>query len=242
MIGLIISLVILVVVIAVTVYFMTKSDESDVTETTDETEPETDELVITEDGASVSEGYRIMPRRENYIQIPDVATCGTERPKDYCSGYDVSDTNGFAYVYDLSLANITGPSYNECPGGGHDCWFIEKYDSEGTMIDVVNKDNESMLVKLADDIWGGKWDLENSAIIKEVKSGIEFKDGTLVAKQKLNPNVNAGDVIKPTDFPTSLYFTALLTAMKLSGAKKPSKITIKIKNARDLFVKMKNQD
>jgi hypothetical protein len=47
-----------------------------------------------------------------------------------------------------------------------------------------------------------------------------------------------GDVITPIDFPTSLYFTALLIAMKLAGVEKPSKITLKIRNARDLFVNL----
>ena len=97
------------------------------------------ELVITEDGASMTEGYRIMPRREKYVQFPQVTSCGTERPKDYCSGYDVNDTNGFAFVYDLSLKDSTSPKYFECPGGGHDCWYIEKYDDEGTLVGVYNK-------------------------------------------------------------------------------------------------------
>jgi len=197
------------------------------------------ELVITEDGASMTEGYRIMPRREKYVQFPNVSSCGTEGPKDYCSAYDVSDTSGFAFVYDLSLKDATSPEYFECPGGGHDCWYIEKYDDEGTMIGVDNKNGESMLDKIADDIWGDKWDMENHPMVQEVKRGMEFKNGTLIAKNRLNSNINVGDAITPIDFPTSLYFTALLIAMKLAGVEKPSKITLKIRNARDLFVQFK---
>ena len=154
-------------------------------------------------------------------------------------GYEASDTNGFAYVYDLSLSNVKGPAYTECPGGGHDCWFIEKYDSEGTMTGVVNKENESMLEKLADDIWGDKWDMENTGIVTETKKVFEFKNGKLISKRNL-PGVDTGNVVKPTDVPTSMYFTALFISMKLSGAKKPSKITLKIRNAKDLFDKRKN--
>ena len=198
------------------------------------------ELVITEDGASMTEGYRIMPRREKYVQFPQVTSCGTERPKDYCSGYDVNDTNGFAFVYDLSLKDSTSPKYFECPGGGHDCWYIEKYDDEGTLVGVYNKNGESMLDRITDDIWGDKWDMENHPMVQEIKGGMEFKDGTLIAKKRLNPKVDVGDVITPLDFPTSVYFTALLIAMKLAGVEKPSKITLKIRNARDMFVQLKD--
>jgi hypothetical protein len=197
------------------------------------------ELIITEDGASMTEGYRIMPRREKYVQFPNVSSCGTEGPKDYCSAYDVSDTSGFAFVYDLSLKDSESPKYFECPGGGHDCWYIEKYDDEGTLIGVDNKNGESMLDRIADDIWGDKWDMENHPMVQEVKGGMEFKNGTLIATKKLQSTINAGDVITPIDFPTSLYFTALLIAMKLAGVEKPSKITLKIRNARDLFVQSK---
>jgi hypothetical protein len=192
------------------------------------------ELIITENGASMSEGYRIMPMRENYIQMPEVQNCGTDRAPEYCSAYESSDTNGFALMYDL---NIQEPGYTSCPGGGHDCWFIEKYDNEGTLISVVNKNGDSILDMIADDVWNNKWSSDHQ-MVQEVSRMIEFKDGKLMAKGEIDTphgNINAGDVIKPVHFPASAYFIILFTAMKTAGAEKPSKITLNVKNARDAF-------
>jgi hypothetical protein len=203
-------------------------------------------LTITEEGASLTEGYRMMPRREGYVQLPQVFTCGTESAKDYCSAYDVSDTNGYAYVYDLSMtdvANIT--DYTECPSGGHDCWFIEKYDSEGTLIDVVNKEGVNMVDKMADDIWGDKWNIEEHPMHSRLKPLVEFKDGQFITKKELtidgDTRLQAGDVIKPIHLPASIYYMLLFTAMKNAGIEKPSKIILNVKNAKDIFDRHKNR-
>lgn len=195
------------------------------------------ELVITGEGATMS-------NTEKYMLMPDVSRCYREsgEMEDYCSAYDKNENNGFAYVYDLTLGDSRG--YNSCPGGGHDCWYIEKYDNEGTMIDVVNKNGESMLNKIADDVWNDKWDMENTRLAREAGKIFEFKDGKLVAKKKWGggpggPAFEVGDVIKPTDFPSSMYFVGLFIAMKMANAEKPTKITVNIKNAKVVFDKMK---
>ena len=82
----------------------------------------------------------------------------------------------------------------------------------------------------------GTWKIP---VLSRNKEGFEFKNGKLILKRNL-PGVDTGNVVKPTDVPTSMYFTALFISMKLSGAKKPSKITLKIRNAKDLFDKRKN--
>jgi len=196
-------------------------------------------LTITENGTTLTEGYRIMPKSEAYIEMPEVYSCGRDNEKSYCPSYEGTVTNGFAYVYDLSLSDITTPEYTECPGGGHDCWFIEKYDSEGTMIGVVNKNGESLLDKLTDDIWDDKLDM-NSPMVSDLLSKMEFKNGKLVTKDTLNMTGNitiaAGDEFKISDSPLpSIYFLNLLLAMKAAGVEKPSTITLNVKNAKEKF-------
>lgn len=198
------------------------------------------QLTITENGTTLTEGYRIMPKSEAYIQMPQVSSCGRDNEESYCSSYEGIATNGFAYVYDLSLGDIlTSPKdYTECPGGGHDCWFIEKYDSEGNMIGVVNKNGESMLDKLIDDIWDDKLDMD-SPMISEILSKVEFKNGKLVAMVDFSiglSSVAVGDEFKITDSPfPSVYFLILFLAMKMSDEEKPGKIVINVKNAKENF-------
>jgi hypothetical protein len=101
------------------------------------------------------------------------------------------------------------------------------------MIDKIN---------IADDVWNDKWDMENVRLVQEASKIFEFKDGKLVAKKKFGAGgteFEVGDIIKPTDFPSSLYFIGLFIAMKLANAEKPTKITVNIKNAKALFDKMK---
>jgi hypothetical protein len=202
-------------------------------------------LSITENGTTLTEGYRIMPKSEAYIQMPEVYSCGRDNEKSYCPSYEGTVTNGFAYVYDLSLSDITTPEYTECPGGGHDCWFIEKYDSEGTMIGVVNKNGESLLDKLTDDIWDDKLDMD-TAMVSELLGRMEFKNGKLVSKIDFvmtgNITFAVGDEFKITDSPLpSLYFLILLLAMKAAGVEKPGTITLNVKNAKEKFDARKPQ-
>jgi hypothetical protein len=203
-------------------------------------------LTITGEGASLTEGYRMMPRREGYVQLPNVFACGTDSAEDYCSAYDMSDTNGFAYVYDLSLTDIENFDYTECPGGGHDCWFIEKYDSEGTLIGIVNKEGVNMVNKMANDIWDvDKWNVEEHPLFTQIKPLVEFKDGQFITKKALtvdgDTRLQAGDVIKPIHLPASMYFVLLFAAMKTAGTEKPSNIILNIKNAKDEFDKQKSR-
>lgn len=196
-------------------------------------------LTITEDGASVKENYRIMPTRERYIQTPYVESCHKNEPREYCEGYDKND--GLAFVYDLSLSTMTTPQpYTECPGGGHDCWYTEKYDNEGTLVGVTNKQGESLLDKMSDDIWSGKIDM-NHPMFRDISDTFEVKDGVLVTKKTFGvgeQTVQAGVALKPKDIERgagSLYFMILLIAMKKAGMEKPGKIVLKVRGARDRF-------
>lgn len=201
------------------------------------------QLTITENGTTLTEGYRMMPRREAYIQMPRISNCGTSSAADYCSAYVPTDTNGFAYVYDLSLADARTATYTECPGGGHDCWFTEKYDSKGTMIGVVNKNGESMLDKLIDDIWDDKLSM-NSPMAVGLLRQLEFKNGKLITTMEFNLSgtggsntpLAVGDEFKITDIPMSgIYFVVLFLAMKKSGEEKPGTVVVNVKNAKEKF-------
>lgn len=237
MIGYAVLILVVILVAALAYYYFTqmKKDEQD----------GQSELTITENGTTLTEGYRIMPKSEAYIQMPEVYSCGRDNEQSYCPSYEGTVTNGFAYVYDLSLSDITTPGYTECPGGGHDCWFIEKYDSEGAMIGVVNKNGESLLDKLTDDIWDDKLDT-NSPMVSDLLSKMEFKNGKLVTKETLNMTGNitiaVGDEFKITDsLLPSMYFLILLLAMKAAGAEKPGTITLNVKNAKEKFDMRKPQ-
>jgi hypothetical protein len=235
MIGFIVILLLLAVAVGAAYYYYTQTTEPSTGPSTQTTEPE---LVITEDGASLTENYRIMPKREKYIQMPRVADCQKGTKSEMCNAYDKND--GFAFVYDLSLADAGSPRYENCPGGGHDCWYTEKYDEEGTLIAVTDKNGVSMLDKIADDIWSDKWSMEHR-LVSEMSDAVEFKDGTLKAKRLLTfgggQKVEVGEVVKPTDLPSSMYFIALFTSMKNAGEEKPAKITLKVKGAKDYFNK-----
>lgn len=250
----ILAIVLVVIVIGYVVYTMTVSQDTPEQPETGDASPtalgpsETEDaspttpasgstLTITEDGASVKENYRIMPKRERYIQMPNTVSCHGSYPQDYCSAYDKND--GLAVVYDLSLSNSGLSHYTECPGGGHDCWYTEKFDQDGSLIAVTNKQGESLIDKLADDLWSDKVDV-NHAMFREIKNRVEIKNGVLVASKEIPLDgsvvLQAGNPLKPMDLPGVFYFMILLIAMKQADMEKPGKIVLKIRGARDRFI------
>jgi hypothetical protein len=105
MIGYMIAFVLLVICIVVPLaayYFTQMKKDKPNNSPLDSMSP--GELLITEEGSFYKEAYQIMPKKEKYIRRPTVHRC--HRPdvaKDYCSSYTISDTTGYAYVYDLSF-------------------------------------------------------------------------------------------------------------------------------------------
>ena len=216
-------------------------------------------LTITENGTSLSEGYKIMPKREGYIQMPGVWRCDDEGDDiltdsldpngQLCLSYDSVETNGFAYVYDLTLTGIQIPlMHTECPEGGHECWFVEKYDNEGTLTDVINKEGDSMLDKMIDDVWNDKWDIDEPIIKQMLINDVEFKDGQLISKSDFSlgngDTLPPGNVIKPGTLRAlwAQYFMLLFISMKIAGIEKPYSVVLKIKNGRDTFMMFKNRN
>ena len=244
MIIVVVSVVLLLVLIGglAAFYFMNKNKNKD--SSSDDSSTTGDELIITEEGTETS----AKSNKENYIQMPQVQKCVSEDPRlrpEFCTDYKLNENTGFAYAYHLSLGNSTGPRYEECVSGGHDCWYVEQYDEDGTMVGVVDKNGVSLLDKIADDIWNDKWD-KDSGIVKEFSTVAKFEDGKLIANEKFRSrnggDINVGDVIKPGEAPTtSLYFTLLLLSMKSAGVKKPSKITLKIKGSKKKFTDLTSE-
>tara|TARA_B100001559_G_C16308451_1_gene533046 strand:- start:52 stop:813 length:762 start_codon:yes stop_codon:yes gene_type:complete len=223
-------------------YFMNKNKNKD--SSSDDSSTTGGELIITEEGTETS----AKSNKENYIQMPEVQKCAEAnkgKKPEFCTDYKLKEDTGFAYAYDLSLGNSSGPRYEECVSGGHDCWYVEKYDEDGTMVGVVDKNGVSLLDKIADDIWNDKWD-KDSGIVKEFSRIAKFEDGKLIANEKFRSrngsDINVGDVVKPGEAPTtSLYFMVLLLSMKSAGAKKPSKITLKIKDSKKKFTDLTSE-
>jgi len=225
-----VGIILILIVIGVLVYyFMNQGDDS----SSDDSSPKKGELVITEEGTETGKS-----KKENYIQLPDLTECHGDKQPEYCKGYDSSPEKGFAYVYDLSIDGKTGPNYTDCPGGGHECWYVEQYDEEGALVGIVDSDGKSMLDKIVEDVWNDKWSSDHP-MVKEFTKVAEYKDEKLIAKEKINTDqgkIEAGEVIKVDDVPsTSLYFLVLFAAMKAAGAEKPSKITLKIKGSKEKF-------
>ena len=126
-----------------------------------------DVLVITEDGAS-RQGGGGASTTETYMILNDAAQCRRENPAPWCDkvGYDQT-TNGLAFFYDLDFDPKGGQfpseceggvcSLNvECPDGEFDCAYVEKFNSESSLVAIVNKRGEHFLDRLAEDIWAGK--------------------------------------------------------------------------------------
>lgn len=242
----IVGIVLALIIIGVLVYFlMNKGDDSSSDDSSsDDSSTTGDELIITEEGTETS----AKSNKENYIQMPEVQKCAEAnkgKKPEFCTDYKLKEDTGFAYVYDLSLGNSSGPRYEECVSGGHDCWYVEKYDEDGTMVGVVDKNGVSLLDKIAGDVWNDKWD-KDAGIVKEFSKLGKFEDGKLISKEKFRSrngsDINVGDVLKPGDAPTtSLYFTLLLLSMKSAGVKKPSKITLKIKGSKKKFTDLTSE-
>jgi hypothetical protein len=206
-------------------------------------------LTITEKGASTTETYRM---REGYMIIPDVTQCHVDEPASWCREMGYSKDNGLAFIYDEQLGprpennlpcdgeTLCENKPNTCPGGGYDCAFTEKYDSEGTLISISNKNGEELLEKMADDAWAGKW--ENWNFAQMIKKDVEYKGGKIIfTKDNHGPGgeIKAGDELTiklaTTMGVPTMYFIALLLFMYEAGEPKPDKIVLAVKGARHGF-------
>lgn len=213
------------------------SKEQDLTEDEVKTPEKKYTLTITENGATFVENYQIMPRREKYLQGPNIVDCYAQgaTPPSYCNLHNRA-TQGQAIVYDL---NAVGWEYNECPSGGHDCWYVERFSQDGTLIDLSDKNGVKLLDKMADDLWSNNWDM-NGPVISQVKDMAEFKDNKLLAK-RLTPtpdgrNIAVGEQLRVADFASpSVYYLLLLMSLRIAGKPKPDTIVLRVRGGKEMF-------
>lgn len=245
----ILAIVVVLVVMSIIRYYNSEDTSVEVlgptstpVETIEDTIEDTEKnyiLKITEYGASLVEKYQIIPRLEKYIQEPNIIDCyakGATQPS-YCKLHNI-DTRGLAVVYDL---NAMGLNYDECLGGGHDCWYMEKFSQDGTLIDLVDKNDFKLLDKMADDLWSNKWNMDGE-FVSQLKQIAEFKDDRLVAKRPtLTPTgrtVAVGEQLTVADFNSPfVYYTTLLVSLKIAGKPKPSEIVIRVRGGKGMFDK-----
>jgi len=227
------GVVLLLILVGVLVfYFMSQGDESSSDDSSSK-----GELVITEEGAELNKGES---KTEGYIQLPEVHQCKGDGDKpEFCSSYEQKPENGFAYVYNFDAES---PEYKSCPGGDHDCWYVEQYDDDGTLVGITDKNDKSLMDKVIDEVWDNKWDPEHR-MLKHFGSMVEFKDGKLVAKtswEEGDKKINVGDSLSPGDVPSmGLYLIVLFASMHAVGEEKPSKVTINVKGAKQKFTNFK---
>jgi len=179
-------------------------------------------VTITEEGIAMENMRRKV--RSEYVSMPRVDLCYNPdvSAPEYCTLHDKE--TGFAYVYDVASGALPR-LYEKCPGGGHGCWFTEKYDGYGSIVAIENSKGEGLLEKMAKDVWSGNWDI---APFKEGKT-YKFDKGQLMEIR--------GDeevVVTVQDMPRSAYFIQLLINMEEAGWDKPDKFKFEIRNAQDL--------
>jgi len=142
----------------------------------------TGEVLMIESGAVMAE-QQSTSTTENYVQRPKLHLCNGDRLKtylesckpfvagpcpakdkktqqldlpSYCNVIEDPD-NTSAFVYDLSLKDSKFSEYESCPDGTHNCWYVEEFDKDGTLIGVKNRNGDNFLDVLVDDIWDDLW-------------------------------------------------------------------------------------
>lgn len=146
-------------------------------------ELETGEVLMIESGAVMAE-QQSTSTTETYVQRPELHLCNGDRLKtyvesckpfvfgpcpakkdkntqqldlpSYCNVIEDPD-NTSAFVYDLSLKDSKISEYKSCPDGTHNCWYVEEFDEDGTLIGVKNRNGDNFLDVLVDDIWDDLW-------------------------------------------------------------------------------------
>lgn len=232
-----------------TVWFAPKSKQTSTSSSAESSDD--DVLIITEDGAS-RQGGGGASGTETYMILGDPKECRRQDNKPaYCEGvgYD-SETNGLTFFYDLGF-DANSPQFEEecngqlctrkktCPDGGFDCAYTEKFDSEGALVAIVNKNGEQLLHRIASDIWAEKLK-EDWRLAKEVDHSIRYENGKMFFTLDTGMAKKGDELtlkLANSDGVATMYFIALLTKMKQAGEKKPAKIVLDVAGARDALEK-----
>jgi hypothetical protein len=167
---------------------------------------------------------------ESYISMPDTDKVPTS----------VSEYTVIAYDPDSTSMNSASSwdENKECPGGGHDCLYIERVEN-GRVTAITDKDGNDFLQKFVDDLYAGKLskiddmienDYENMKKTRKLSEDNKlmgkFNDKwiTIEPGTKYEFEDDRGGKLE-INMPISQYLTILMVMYKAEGKPKP---TIKI--------------
>lgn len=167
---------------------------------------------------------------EGYISMPDTKEVPTS----------VSEYTVIAYDPDSTSMNSASSweENKECPGGGHDCLYIERVEN-GRVTAITDKDGNDFLQKFVDDLYAGKLSKIDDMIENDIENMKKSKklseDNKLMTKVgdnwvKIDPGTKykfddgKGGKIE-IEMPISQYLAILMVLYKAEGKPKP---TIKI--------------
>lgn len=169
---------------------------------------------------------------ESYISMPDTDKVPTS----------VSEYTVIAYDPDSTSMNSASSweENKECPGGGHDCLYIERVEN-GRVTAITDKDGNDFLQKFVDDLYSGKLSKIDDMIKNDIENMKKSKklseDNKLMTKVggnwvKIDPGTKyefedktGGPKHTFGPMPISQYLAMLMVMYKAEGKPKP---TIKI--------------
>ena len=167
---------------------------------------------------------------ESYISMPDTDKVPTSVSEYTVIAYDPDST---------SLNSASSWEENqECPGGGHDCLYIERIEN-GRVTAITDKDGNDFLQKFVDDLYAGKLDKLDKMIENDYENMKKTKklseDNKLMGKFggkwiTVDPGTtyeyeNERGGKQEFNMPISQYLALLMVMYKAEGKPKP---TIKI--------------
>jgi hypothetical protein len=167
---------------------------------------------------------------EGYISMPETDKVPTSVSEYTVIAYDPDST---------SLNSASSWEENqECPGGGHDCLYIERVEN-GRVTAITDKDGNDFLQKFVDDLYAGKLDKIDKMITEDYENMKKKRklseDNKLMAKVgdnwvKIDPGTKYEFDLEDggkqeINMPISQYLVILMVLYKAEGKPKP---TIKI--------------
>jgi len=167
---------------------------------------------------------------EGYISMPETDKVPTSVSEYTVIAYDPDST---------SLNSASSWEENqECPGGGHDCLYIERVEN-GRVTAITDKDGNDFLQKFVDDLYAGKLDKIDKMITEDYENMKKTRklseDNKLMGKLggewiTLEPGTkyeyeNERGGKQEINIPISQYLVILMVLYKAEGKPKP---TIKI--------------
>lgn len=208
------SVVLLLILVGglVTLYFMSKGDDT-------KTETETETIIIggEEEQTGGTEGYVMMANKN----VP----------------LEVSPYNLYAYNPNSTSdpnrggADIFNEDDGTCPDGTLDCLYFEKV-TNGRVTDITDKDGNKMVQQFVDDFYDGKLPLLDQLFEDkpQILETLKLSEDNKLMELKVTPPESEGETettswvkIKPgIDKPVGQYLIITMALYKVTGKPKPN--------------------